>query len=284
MPRATINGVSLNYEIIDAHGPSKGRGAMALVPGGRNPLGDIRPLAELMAAEGYCVLLHDRRNCGASDIAFDASAGESEVWADDLYALLGYTGMMPAVIGGSSSGARLALIFAAKYPQATRALLLVRVTGGAFAVERLVEKYYGNYIRAVDAGGMKAVAASEHFSTLIANWPANRELLLAVPSAKFKACMQAWRGAFQAGADHPLIGTRADDLRAIKAVTCVVPGNDLTHPSRLGPVVAGLIPDCELHRVSEIDNAMDVTPAEEWRPLVPAIAAIFADFLRRRLA
>ena len=44
-------------------------------------------MAKAMAATGYRVLLHDRRNCGASDVAFDGSASEHEVWADDLHAL-----------------------------------------------------------------------------------------------------------------------------------------------------------------------------------------------------
>src|SRR3954466_15067280 len=101
MPYATIRGVSINYQILGERGPS-----MMLSPGGRNPASHVLPIAEAMAAKGYRVLLHDRRNCGASDVAFDPSKSEFEVWADDLEALLRQLDMVPAIIGGSSSGAR----------------------------------------------------------------------------------------------------------------------------------------------------------------------------------
>src|SRR5262249_9979059 len=175
MLRADINGVSINYEIIGERGP-----ALALSPGGRNPLDHIRFLGERMAALGYRVLLHDRRNCGASDVSFDASKSEYEVWADDLRVLAGKLGMLPMIVGGTSSGARLALLFALRYPQAVRALLLWRVTGGAFAVRRLSERYYDQYIRLAQEGGMAAVAAEEHFAELIRNRPSNREPLMAI--------------------------------------------------------------------------------------------------------
>src|SRR6188474_2387910 len=111
MPYADIRGVALNYTILGDRGPP-----MMLSPGGRNAYSNVLPIAERMAAKGYRVLLHDRRNCGASDVAFDGSKSEYEVWADDLDALLEQFDMAPAIIGGSSSGARLALTFALRHP------------------------------------------------------------------------------------------------------------------------------------------------------------------------
>ena len=64
------------------------------------------------------------------------------------------------------------MLFALKYPHDMRALLMWRVTGGAFAAERLAEQYYSQYIRAAETGGMAAVAASEHFAARIADNPA----------------------------------------------------------------------------------------------------------------
>ena len=278
MPRADINGVSINYEILGERGP-----AMALSPGGRNPLANVRPFAERMAAAGYRVLLHDRRNCGASDVAFDPRKSEYEVWADDLNALAGELGMLPAVFGGTSSGARLALLSALRYPQAVRALLLWRVTGGGFAVRRLAEKYYDQYIRLAQEGGMAAVCAEEHFATLIRNRPSNRERLMAIEARAFIAIMRAWREPFVAGAELPLIGTSTDDLRAIAAPACLIPGDDLTHPSATGMTAARLMRDCEVHRVTEVDQNVDVTPVEDWYARAGDMGAIFADFLKREL-
>jgi pimeloyl-ACP methyl ester carboxylesterase len=278
MPRASINGVSINYEILGERGPP-----MALSPGGRNAMDNVRPFAERMAAAGYRVLLHDRRNCGASDIAYDPRKSEYEVWADDLHALAGKLDMLPLIVGGSSSGARLALLFALRYPQAVRALLLWRVTGGAFAVRRLAEKYYDQYIRLAEAGGMAAVAAEEHFAELIRNRPENRERLLAIEPSAFVAIMRAWREPFVAGADLPLIGTSAADLAAIAAPACLIPGDDRTHGGEIGAAAGRLMPDCEVHRVTSVDQDVDVTPVEDWYAKAGDIGAIFADFLLRKL-
>jgi pimeloyl-ACP methyl ester carboxylesterase len=64
MPEAVVRGVHINYEVIGAPGPW-----IALTPGSRRPYGELVDLSKAIAAHGYRVLLHDRRNCGASDIA-----------------------------------------------------------------------------------------------------------------------------------------------------------------------------------------------------------------------
>jgi pimeloyl-ACP methyl ester carboxylesterase len=278
MPRASINGISINYEILGEHGP-----AMMLSPGSRNPMSAMRTLGERMAALGYRVLLHDRRNCGASDVAFDPRKSEYEVWVDDLHALAGGLGMLPLIVGGSSSGARLALLFALRYPRTVRALLLWRVTGGPFAVRRLAERYYDQYIRLAESGGMAAVAAEDHFAALIRNRPSNRERLMAIKPQDFIAIMRAWREPFVAGADLPLIGTSAADLRAITAPACLVPGDDRTHQGEIGAAAGRLMPNCEVHRVTTVDQDADVTPDDEWLCRVGDIGLLFDDFLKRKL-
>ncbi len=71
MPIATIRGVHINYQVLGEHGPW-----VALSPGGRRDLGAVLPLAEQVAAAGYRVLLHDRRNCGASDVVIEGDESE----------------------------------------------------------------------------------------------------------------------------------------------------------------------------------------------------------------
>ena len=278
MPYANIGGVAINYEILGRSGPP-----MALSPGGRNPYQHVMPIAEKMAAKGYRVLLFDRRNCGASDASFDPSRSEYEVWADDLNELLTQFDMAPAIIGGSSSGARLALTFALRHPQSVRALLLWRVTGGGFAVKRLAERYYDQYVRLAGDGGMAAVCAEEHFAELIRKRPSNRERLMAIDPKEFIRIMQAWRAPFVAGAELPVIGTSEADLRSIQVPTCVIPGNDLTHGSHTGQHAARLMPDCEAASLGLADQNVDIVPAEEWYKLADKIAAIFTAFLARKL-
>ena len=276
MPIVTVNGVNINYQVIGDHGPW-----MALSPGGRREMGNVRPLAEKMAAAGYRVLIHDRRNCGASDVAFDGSQSEYEVWVDDLHALLKRLDALPAVIGGGSSGGRLAVMFALKYPRDTRALLLWRVTGGPFAAQRLAEQYYSQYIRAAEAGGMAAVAASEHFAERIAQNPANREKLLALDPAQFIGVMKSWREYFNKGADLPVIGATEHDLNSIRVPTCIIPGNDRTHAHQTGAAAHRMIRGSELYDLWPGDLDIDLFPAEEWALKETEQARAFADFLAR---
>ena len=96
MPEAVVRGVHINYEVIGTSGPW-----IALTPGSRRSYGELVGLSKAIAAAGYRVLLHDRRNCGASDVAFDGSGSEHEVWADDLHALAKLLGALPIYVGGS---------------------------------------------------------------------------------------------------------------------------------------------------------------------------------------
>src|SRR5215471_7513286 len=180
MPVSTIRGVDINYEVLGARGPW-----VALQPGGRRALAGVKSLGEKMAEAGCRVLVYDRRNCGASAISFEDGNSENEVWAEDLRALLSELDALPAYIGGSSSGCRLALLMALRHPADVRGLLLWRVTGGAYAAERLVQNYYTQFIDAARQGGMEAVCRTEHFSELITDNPANRERLMAIEQQRF---------------------------------------------------------------------------------------------------
>src|SRR5712692_834069 len=94
MPVAKVRGVNINYEVFGTRGPW-----IALSPGGRRALDNVKPLAQRMADKAYHVLIHDRRNCGLSDIVIGGDKSEYEVWADDLYELLSQHKALPAVIG-----------------------------------------------------------------------------------------------------------------------------------------------------------------------------------------
>ena len=119
MPVAQIRGLNINYEIVgdadDASAPW-----VALITGGRRGYQEFLPLAGKIAAKGYRVLLHDRRNTGSSDIKLEAHEVEEATWADDLRELLDQLGAAPAFIGGSSSGARTAIMFGLRHLDATR--------------------------------------------------------------------------------------------------------------------------------------------------------------------
>ena len=276
MPQATIRGVEINYEVLGERGAW-----VALQPGGRRGLEGVKPLGQKLAQAGHRVLVYDRRNCGASGISFDGGNSENEVWAEDLHALLSQLGAAPAFIGGSSSGCRLALLAALRHPGDVRGLLLWRVTGGAFAAQRLAQNYYTQFIEAAEGSGMEAVCRTEHFGELIASNPANRARLLSIGIERFIAVMKAWRQAFNEGADHPVIGISPAELRSMTMPACIIPGNDRTHPREPGQVAHRLMPNAEYHEVVTEDRPDLDVALEDWNAKEGLLAAIFIDFLRR---
>ena len=280
MPEALVRGVHINYEVIGNSGPF-----VALTPGSRRAYAELVNLSKAIAAKGYRVLLHDRRNCGASDVAFDGSGSEHEVWADDLYELGKQLGALPMYVGGSSAGARLGILYAMRHPDGLRGLLLWRVTGGQEAVDKLSESYYGQYIKLVRAGGMRAVADSEHFAECIRARPANEERLLTTNVEAFIKVMEVWREKFLQSATLPIVGASEADLDAIKAPACLIAGNDVIHTPATARKAARLIPNSELHEdvvsVLPDDKLLRDWDRKEWRDAEPRMAEIFGDFLAR---
>jgi len=276
MPIANVRGVHINYQILGNSGPW-----VALSPGGRRDLSGIELLAGKVAETGYRVVIFDRRNTGASDVVIDGDDSEYEIWADDIHVLLHQLGALPAIVGGSSSGCRTALLFALRHPESVRALLLWRVTGGRFAGERLAEEYYGQFITAAKAGGMAGVCALEHWRERIAARPANRDALMKMDPARFIEVMSRWREYFLKGADLPVIGATEADLRSIEVPACIVPGNDLTHGRQTGEGLGRLLQKSEVHVLFPKHHDAPLGPREEWDEKVGEMAALFSDFLQR---
>src|SRR5579875_1001802 len=99
MPVKKIRGVDIVYEVVGDSGPW-----VTVTPGGRRGIESERVLGTLIAEAGDRVLLHDRRNIGASGIALTGD-NESLEQAEDLFALMQALGMAPAYVAGCSSGA-----------------------------------------------------------------------------------------------------------------------------------------------------------------------------------
>lgn len=281
MPQIQIRGAHINYEILGNSGPW-----VSLSPGGRRPLEGVKHLAERVAAKGYRVLIHDRRNCGASDVVFEGTPEaptEYEIWAEDLYALLKHFNAAPAFVGGGSSGCRMSTLLALKHPDAVRGLLLWRVTGGEFAARRLANQYYFQYIEAAKKGGMAAVCDSEHFADRIRQRPANRDTILKTDVNRFIASFENWAQGFLDDAGKPVIGATAAQLASIKIPTLVVPGNDKTHDRAVGERAQKLIPGSELYLLFPQDQNIDIVPPQEWEIKDDELAGVFADFMKRAL-
>jgi pimeloyl-ACP methyl ester carboxylesterase len=279
MPISKIRGVNINWQVTGNKGPW-----VVMTSGGRRSYEEFIPLANKIAAYGYQVLLHDRRNTGASEVLIEGDEGEEIPWTRDMFELTGQQNIQPAFFCGSSSGARTSILFYLRYPQAVRGLLLMRVTGGAFAAGRLPENYYGQFIRAALQGGMAAVCATEQWKERIAANPATRDYLMAMPPEKFIAVLTRWNEVFAAGGKYPVMGVSEDELKSIKVPTVIIPGNDKTHSSASALFAHGAIPGSELHRLPIEDQDVPLIPFPEWATYEAEIALTFADFMARTMA
>ena len=276
MPVARIHGLNINFEIVGDDGPPA-----VLITGGRRGYTEFKPLAAKIAAAGYRVFLHDRRNTGASDISIEGKEVEEAVWADDLHELLKQHDAVPAFIGGSSSGARTAINFCIRHPDATRALLLMRVTGGEFAAGRLPEDYYGQFIRLAREGGMAAVCATEEYQERFKENPANLDKMMEMDAREYIAAISNWLALFEDVAHLSVMGISEYQLRAIKVPTMIIPGNDLVHSSSSAKVAHEMIDGSELHHLPVSDQDEPVIPFTAWEHLEPEIAETFTEFMSR---
>jgi pimeloyl-ACP methyl ester carboxylesterase len=278
MPVSKINGVNINWRVIGDRGPW-----IMMTTGGRRGHDEFIPLAEKIARYGHRVMLHDRRNTGRSDVLIEGDEGEEVIWTRDMYELMAQQNALPAFFSGGSSGARTSILFYLRYPQAVRGLLLLRVTGGAFAAGRLPENYYGQFIRAAKEGGMPAVCATEQWKERIEANPANGKYLAQLPAQQFINVLTRWMEIFLAGVNLPVMGVTEEELRSIKVPTLVIPGNDKVHSSTSGLAAHRLIPGSTLHQLPVSDQDVPLIPFPEWSQYEPEIARVFAEFMKRTL-
>jgi pimeloyl-ACP methyl ester carboxylesterase len=243
MPYANIGGVNLYYE---DHGKGP---AVILTPGGRVDCNGLRPMGALLSR--HCrVILHDRRNCGRSDVVIGGHLSEQHLWAEEMAGLLRQIGAAPAYAAGGSAGSRTSLTLAVRHPEVVKGVFIWEVSGGPLSAELMGPGYYGQYIEAAERGGMAAVAATEFFAQRIHDNPANRERLLSMDVQEFCTVMRRWSAAF--ATLNPVGDLSAAQLQSI---TC--------------PVVAfaGNTPD-DVHHVSAAEAVHRLVPQAELRPSV----------------
>jgi pimeloyl-ACP methyl ester carboxylesterase len=276
MPTANVRGVNIFYQVIGDRGPW-----VALITGGRRGHDEFVPLATKLANAGYRVVLHDRRNTGRSDVLIEGDVAEEILWLDDLHELLKQLNATPTFIGGSSAGARTAMRYYVRFRNDTRGLLLMRVTGGAFAANRLPEMYYGAFIKEAQKGGMAAVCATEQYQERIAVNPQTRDRLMAMDPQQYIKVMTNWMTQFIASTKTEVFGMTDADLASISVPTIVIPGNDQTHASANGKLAASRIPGAVMHQLPITDQEVPLINYTEWAPYEPEIARVFIETMKR---
>lgn len=283
MPSVTLSdGTRICYEVHGA-GP-----AVALTPGGRGGMETLRSLALRVAEAGHRVIIWDRRNCGASDVVIARRHGtdgrnisEQEIFAEDLYELLGRLNARPCWVGGVSAGCRVSLLLAMRHPHAVKGLLVWMVTGGPIAAERLGHLYYGQFIETAEREGMEGVLRTEFFAERVQQNPSNQERLLRMDAREFIAIMSEWRTFFTA--EGPVIGVTEQALRRIAVPAVIIAGNDEVHSRTAAEGLHRLLPQSELHpplwspeereRLAASPEAYRTATAEKVGPILLAFLA-----------
>ncbi|WP_163548834.1 alpha/beta fold hydrolase [Candidatus Frankia nodulisporulans] len=216
MAVATVNGLSISYEIIGSGRP------WVITPGGRfsKDTPGVRQLAEELAAAGNQVLIWDRPNTGASDVCFTGES-ESAMQADALAGLLTQLGLAPAAIIGGSGGSRVSLLTAARHPKVAAGLALWWISGGVHGLLSIGVHYCGGSFEAAWDAGMAGVAALPEWAESLERNPGNRARILDQDRDEFLATMERWLAVYCPRADEAVPGLPDTDARALDLPTLV---------------------------------------------------------------
>lgn len=244
MPRATINGIGIEYEL---HGPEGGQ-PVALTPGGRFHMDTpgIRDFALKLAEGGRRVLIYDRPNCGKSD-AFIGGLSESENQAEALTGLIRHLGLGPTAIIGGSGGSRVSLLAAARDPDICSHLALWWISGEPIGLMQLAGYYCGEAATLCSVGGMEAVMNATSWAENFAMSPTSKDYVRSFDPAKFIEVMQRWATSYQPSDISPVPGMKPVDFARIRVPAIVFRSHssDLSHTRTTSDWVARLLPQCQ---------------------------------------
>lgn len=118
MPFVDRNGVKIYYE-------THGDGPPLLLSHGYSASSHMWARQIDAFSKNYKLILWDMRGHGRSDYPDDQSQYSEEATVDDMAAILDAVGAQTAIIGGLSLGGYMSLAFHRKYPERTRALLII---------------------------------------------------------------------------------------------------------------------------------------------------------------
>jgi len=243
MAKATIDGVSLAYEVIGEGRP------WVITPGGRFSKDEpgVRELAAALAEQGNKVLVWDRPNCGESDVCFEGSS-ESAMQADALAGLLEHLGMAPAVIAGGSGGARVSLLTASRHRSVASGLALWWISGGVYGLLVLATHYCGGSLAAAWTEGMESVADLPEWAESLARNPSNRQRFLDQDSGTFVETMERWMATYCPRDDEHVPGLPDADARALDLPALVFRSgaSDANHTRATSEALAELLPKATL--------------------------------------
>jgi len=141
------------------------------------------------------VIYFDKRGAGLSDPVAVGALPTLEHWVDDARIVLDAAGSEGAALIGDAEGGPMAMMFAATYPQRTRALVLVNT--------------FARMLRAADYPiGMPEEAAEQFLEIWEREWGTGVVLELSAPSVAGDPHLQRWVGRYMRLSAPPAASTR----------------------------------------------------------------------------
>jgi 3-oxoadipate enol-lactonase len=244
MPRIEANGTQLYYEV---HGP---------------PDADVLVLSNgvLMStaswayqkpvfSQHYRLLLYDCRGMWQSE--HPPGPYSMGLHADDLAALLDALGIQRAHIGGISYGAEVSMVFALRYPERTRGLVL---SSAVSQVDRLLRGLMDAWIAAVEAQDPEMFFRVSYPMNFSEAWIAANQCALDAARERYDALD------YDAFLELLLSFSRldvTDDLHTIAAPTLVIVGEeDILKPRKYAEIIVDEIPNTEFAIVPHAGHAV----------------------------
>lgn len=244
MPKAALNGTELYYEL---HGPDEA--AVLVLSNGVLMSTASWAFQKAVLAKQCRLLLYDCRGMWQSQ--HPPGPYSMEMHADDLAGLLEHLGIERAHIGGISYGAEIGMVFALKYPDKTRSLIL---SSAVSHIDPLLAGFMGSWTaatRAKDADLLFEVTYPLNFSE---GWIAQNLAALDAARERYKALdFEAFLELLDSFGRLNITG----ELHNIAAPTLVIVGeDDILKPRPYAEVIAREIPNAELAVVPHAGHAV----------------------------
>ena len=243
MPKAKVNGIELYYEL---QGPEDAD-VLVLSNGVLMSTASWAYQAPILA-QRYRLLLYDCRGMWQSD--HPPGPYTMEMHADDLAALLDSLAIEQAHIGGTSYGAEISMVFALKYPERTRSLI---VTSAVSQVDPVLQGLIDIWIGAARTGDAEQLYQAVYPFTFSENWIAANQETLRLARERYETLD------FDALLELLHCFSALDitaDLHRITAPALVVAGElDLLKPRRYSEIIAREISDAEFALIPQAGHA-----------------------------
>jgi 3-oxoadipate enol-lactonase len=218
----------------------------------------------------FQVLVYDCRGMWQSD--HPAGQYSMEQHADDLSELLSALKIERAHIAGISYGSEISMVFALKYPQKTKTLM---VFDGVSQVDLLLKSFGDTWVAAAEqenAALLLKVTTPLNFSE---DWITKNQKILPILEEKYR---QLDFDAFIRLMDSFYQLNITELLPNIQVPTMVVIGeNDILKPRSYSDKIAKLIPDSEFYVVPGSGHALCLEKPQEFNSLVQGFVYKYAD-------